>query len=50
MGGLLNRLLKGRWRELSELSAYLETVYQEVPAAGEAHQQFLDFVRLDLHI
>jgi len=51
MGGLLNRLIKGKLGELSEpQNAYLETVYQEVQRLEKLISNFLDFVRLDLHI
>jgi PAS domain S-box-containing protein len=51
VGGLLNRLLKGKVGELSESqSAYLETVHQEVQRLEKLITNFLDFVRLDLHI
>jgi two-component system phosphate regulon sensor histidine kinase PhoR len=51
VGGLLNRLLKGKLGELSEpQAAYLGTVYQEVQRLEKLISNFLDFVRLDLHI
>jgi PAS domain S-box-containing protein len=51
VGGLLNRLIKGKVGELSEpQTAYLETVYQEVQRLEKLISNFLDFVRLDLHI
>lgn len=51
VGGLLNRLIQGKVGELSEpQTAYLETVYQEVQRLEKLISNFLDFVRLDLHI
>ena len=51
VGGLLNRLIKGKVGELSEpQTAYLETVFQEVQRLEKLISNFLDFVRLDLHI
>jgi len=51
MGGLLNRLRQGKVGELSEAqTAYLETVYQEAQRLEKLISNFLDFVRLDLHI
>jgi len=51
MSGLLNRLRQGKVGALSEAqTAYLETVYQEAQRLEKLISNFLDFVRLDLHI
>jgi two-component system phosphate regulon sensor histidine kinase PhoR len=51
VGGLLNRLRQGKVGEISESqTAYLETIYQEVQRLEKLISNFLDFVRLDLHI
>jgi len=51
VAGLLNRLRQGKVGELSEPQAtYLETVYQEVQRLEKLISNFLDFVRLDLHL
>jgi len=51
MGGLLNRLRQEKVGKLSEAqAAYLETVWQEAQRLEKLITNFLDFVRLDLHI
>jgi two-component system, OmpR family, phosphate regulon sensor histidine kinase PhoR len=51
VAGLLNRLIEGKVGELSERqTSYLETIYQEVQRLEKLISNFLDFVRLDLHI
>jgi PAS domain S-box-containing protein len=51
VGGLLNRLRQGKVGEISEAqSAYLETISQEVLRLERLITNYLDFVRLDLHM
>jgi PAS domain S-box-containing protein len=51
VAGLLNRLRQGKVGKLSEpQTAYLETIYQEIARLEKLINNFLDFVRLDLHI
>jgi two-component system phosphate regulon sensor histidine kinase PhoR len=51
VAGLLNRLLQGKSGKLSEpQEAVLETVFQEILRLEKLITNFLDFVRLDLHI
>jgi PAS domain S-box-containing protein len=51
VGGLLSRLLQGKVGEISEAqSAYLETIYQEILRLERLITNYLDFVRLDLHM
>jgi signal transduction histidine kinase len=51
MAGLMNRLRQGKVGELSGAqTAYLETIYQETQRLEKLISNFLDFVRLDLHI
>lgn len=51
VGGLLNRLIKGKVGELSEAqTAYLETISQEILRLERLITNYLDFVRLDLHM
>jgi PAS domain S-box-containing protein len=51
VAGLLNRMRQGKVGELSEpQNAYLETIYQEIARLEKLINNFLDFVRLDLHI
>lgn len=51
MGGLLNRLRQGKEGKLSGAQATcLETVYQAAQRLEKLISNFLDFVRLDLHI
>jgi two-component system phosphate regulon sensor histidine kinase PhoR len=51
VGGLLNRLRQGKVGEISEAQAtYLETIYQEILRLGRLITNYLDFVRLDLHM
>ncbi len=51
VAGLLNRLLKGKSGKLTEpQKAILETIFQEIRRLEKLITNFLDFVRLDLHI
>ena len=51
VGGLLNRLVQGKVGEISEAqAAYLETIYQQILSLERLISNYLDFVRLDLHI
>jgi len=51
VGGLLNRLRQGKVGELSQdQTAYLETIYQEIQRLERLITNYLDFVRLDLHM
>ncbi len=51
VAGLLNRLLLGKSGELSETqTASLEIIIQEIRRLEKLITNFLDFVRLDLHI
>jgi two-component system, OmpR family, phosphate regulon sensor histidine kinase PhoR len=51
VAGLLNRLLQGKSGTLSEpQTAILETIFQEIRRLEKLITDFLDFVRLDLHI
>jgi PAS domain S-box-containing protein len=51
VAGLLTRLRQGKVGELSEAQrAYLETIYQEIARLEKLITNFLDYVRLDLHI
>jgi two-component system phosphate regulon sensor histidine kinase PhoR len=51
VGGLLNRLLQGKMGEISEAqAAYLETIYQQILNLERLITNYLDFVRLDLHM
>ncbi len=51
VGGLLNRLLQGKSGKLTEpQTAVLETIFQEIRRLEKLITNFLDFVRLDLHI
>jgi two-component system, OmpR family, phosphate regulon sensor histidine kinase PhoR len=51
VAGLLNRLLQGKSGQLSEPQAVvLETIFQEMRRLEKLITDFLDFVRLDLHI
>jgi two-component system phosphate regulon sensor histidine kinase PhoR len=51
VGGLLNRLLQGKSGELtSPQKVILETVFQEIRRLEKLITNYLDFVRLDLHI
>ncbi|MCX5887827.1 MAG: hypothetical protein NTY36_00050 [Deltaproteobacteria bacterium] len=51
VAGLLNRLRQGKVGELNEpQKAYLETIYQEIARLEKLINNFLDYVRLDLHI
>lgn len=51
VGGLLNRLRQGKVGELSEgQKDYLETIYQEMVGLERLITNYLDFVRLDLHM
>ncbi len=51
VGGLLNRLRQGKVGEISEAqTAYLETIYQEILRLERLITNYLDFVRLDLHM
>ncbi len=51
VAGLLNRLLQGKSGPLSEgQSAILQTIFQEILRLEKLITNFLDFVRLDLHI
>jgi two-component system phosphate regulon sensor histidine kinase PhoR len=51
VAGLLNRLLQGKSGPLSEpQTALLETVFKEIRRLEKIITNFLDFVRLDLHI
>jgi two-component system phosphate regulon sensor histidine kinase PhoR len=51
VGGLLNRLIMGKLGELSEAqTAYLETISQEILRLERLITNYLDFVRLDLHM
>ncbi|AEB09439.1 sensor histidine kinase [Desulfobacca acetoxidans] len=51
VAGLLNRLRQGKVGELNEQQqAFLETIYQEILRLEKLISNFLDFVRLDLHI
>jgi PAS domain S-box-containing protein len=51
VGGLLSRLIKGKVGELSEAqTAYLDTIYQEILRLERLITNYLDFVRLDLHM
>jgi two-component system, OmpR family, phosphate regulon sensor histidine kinase PhoR len=51
VGGLLNRLRQGKVGELSsDQTAYLETIYQEIQRLERLITNYLDFVRLDLHM
>jgi PAS domain S-box-containing protein len=51
VGGLLNRLRQGKVGEMSQdQAAYLETIYQEVQRLERLITNYLDFVRLDLHM
>jgi two-component system phosphate regulon sensor histidine kinase PhoR len=51
VGGLLNRLRQGKVGDLSETqTAYLETIYQEILRLERLITNYLDFVRLDLHM
>jgi len=51
VAGLLNRLRQGKVGELSKpQKAYLETIYQEIARLEKLINNFLDYVRLDLHI
>lgn len=51
VAGLLNRLLQGKSGKLTEpQTAILETIFQEILRLEKLITNFLDFVRLDLHI
>ena len=51
VGGLLNRLRQGKLGEMSQdQAAYLETIYQEILRLERLITNYLDFVRLDLHM
>jgi PAS domain S-box-containing protein len=51
VGGLLNRLRQGKVGEISETqAAYLETIYQQILSLERLITNYLDFVRLDLHM
>jgi two-component system phosphate regulon sensor histidine kinase PhoR len=51
VGGLLNRLIKGKVGELTEAqTAYLETIAKEILRLERLVTNYLDFVRLDLHM
>jgi PAS domain S-box-containing protein len=51
VGGLLNRLRQGKVGEISEAqAAYLETIYQQILNLERLITNYLDFVRLDLHM
>ncbi len=51
VAGLLNRMRQGKVGELSQnQTAYLDTIYQEILRLENLITNFLDFVRLDLHI
>jgi PAS domain S-box-containing protein len=51
VGGLLNRLRQGKVGDISEAqTAYLETIYQEILRLERLITNYLDFVRLDLHM
>src|SRR3989339_157538 len=51
VAGLLSRLRQGKVGELSEAQkVYLETIYQEITRLEKLITNFLDYVRLDLHI
>jgi len=51
VAGLLNRLLQGKSGPLSEgQRAILQTIFQEILRLEKLISNFLDFVRLDLHI
>jgi len=51
VAGLLNRLLQGKRGPLSEAqTTILQTIFQEILRLEKLITNFLDFVRLDLHI
>jgi len=51
VAGLLSRLRQGKVGEFSEAQkTYLETIYQEIARLEKLITNFLDYVRLDLHI
>lgn len=51
VAGLLNRLLQGKSGPLTEAqTAILQTIFQEILRLEKLITNFLDFVRLDLHI
>jgi two-component system phosphate regulon sensor histidine kinase PhoR len=51
VGGLLNRLLRGKSGELTPpQKAILETIFQEIRRLEKLITNYLDFVRLDLHV
>jgi PAS domain S-box-containing protein len=51
VGGLVNRLRQGKAGEISEAQgAYLDTIYQEILNLERLITNYLDFVRLDLHM
>jgi two-component system phosphate regulon sensor histidine kinase PhoR len=51
MAGLLDRLRQGKQGELSEgQAAYVDTIYREMTRLEKLIGNFLDFVRLDLHL
>jgi two-component system phosphate regulon sensor histidine kinase PhoR len=51
VAGLLNRMLQGKLGALSEpQEAYLKTIHQEITRLEKLISNFLDYVRLDLHI
>jgi two-component system phosphate regulon sensor histidine kinase PhoR len=51
VGGMLNRLRQGKVGEISGAqTAYLETIYQEILRLERLITNYLDFVRLDLHM
>jgi PAS domain S-box-containing protein len=51
VAGLLKRLLQGKSGQLTETqTAVLETIFQEIRRLETLITNFLDFVRLDLHI
>jgi two-component system, OmpR family, phosphate regulon sensor histidine kinase PhoR len=51
VGGMLNRLRQGKVGEISEAqAAYLETIHRETLRLERLITDYLDFVRLDLHM